>query len=87
VTDLKKSDLHIAFDKVERSDGHVSETTAEDPTGRAGGVEGSLGAATKTLLLLVGEDPSRRFEERPAALLLGLAPSIIFSSVVAEDEE
>lgn len=40
MTDLKKSDLHIAFDKVERSDGHVSETTAEDPTGRAGGVEG-----------------------------------------------
>ena len=40
MTDLKESDLHIAFDKVERSDGHVSETAAEDPTGRAGGVEG-----------------------------------------------
>lgn len=40
MTDLKESHLHIAFDKVERSDGRVSETAAEDPAGRAGGVEG-----------------------------------------------
>jgi hypothetical protein len=40
VTDLKESDLHIALDKVERSDGRVSETTAENTSGSTGGVEG-----------------------------------------------
>jgi hypothetical protein len=40
VTDLKELHLHIAFDEVERSGSHVSETVAEDPTGRACGIEG-----------------------------------------------
>jgi hypothetical protein len=40
VTDLKELRLHIAFDEVERSGSHVSETVVEDPTGRACGIEG-----------------------------------------------
>lgn len=92
MTDLKESDLHITFDEVERSDGHVSETVAEDPAGRAGGVEGQR-VHLDLLAGLAGgrnEDvapPRRRrsFEERPAPLLLGFAPSIIFSSVVEEE--
>ena len=33
-------DLHIALYEIERSDGHVSETTAENTKGGIGGVEG-----------------------------------------------
>lgn len=33
-------DLHIALDEIKRSDGHVSETTAEDSTGSTSSVEG-----------------------------------------------
>lgn len=32
--------LHIALDEIERSNGHVSETTAENPTEGTRGVEG-----------------------------------------------
>lgn len=39
-TGLRKSDLHIALDKIERGDGHVSETAAKDSSCRTGGVEG-----------------------------------------------
>ena len=31
--DLEESDLHIALDKIKRSDGHVSETTAKNIAG------------------------------------------------------
>ena len=34
-----KKDLHIALDEIKRSDGHVSEATAEDPSGGTRGVE------------------------------------------------
>ena len=34
----ERGDLHIALNEVKRSDGHVSKTTAEDSTGRTGGV-------------------------------------------------
>ena len=33
------ADLHVALDEIERSDGGVSETAAEDSTGGTGGVE------------------------------------------------
>ena len=38
--DLEESDLHIALDEIERSDGHVSETTTENTAGDIGSVEG-----------------------------------------------
>ena len=38
--DLEESDLHIALDKIKRSDGHVSETTAKNIAGSTGDVEG-----------------------------------------------
>ena len=38
--DLEESDLHIALDEIDRSDGHVSETIAENTAGSTGGVEG-----------------------------------------------
>lgn len=36
---MNRSDLHITFDEVKRSDGRVSETAAEDSTEGTGGVE------------------------------------------------
>ena len=38
--DLEESNLHIELDEIERSDGHVSETTAENTVGGTGNVEG-----------------------------------------------
>ena len=38
--DLEESNLHIELDEIERSDGHVSETTAENTIGDTGSVEG-----------------------------------------------
>ena len=40
MTDLEELNLHIALDKIERSDSHVSETTAKNTVGGTGGVEG-----------------------------------------------
>ena len=36
----EERDLHITLDKVKRSDGHVSEATAEDSTSSTGSIEG-----------------------------------------------
>ena len=38
--DLEELDLHIALDEIERSDGHVSETTVENTAGGIGNIEG-----------------------------------------------
>ena len=34
------SDLHIALDEIERSDGHVSETTVENTASGTGSIQG-----------------------------------------------
>ena len=38
--DVEESDLHIALDEIERSDGHVSGTSAETTADATGGEEG-----------------------------------------------
>ena len=80
--DVEESDLHIALEDIERSDGHVSGTSAETTADCTGGKEGrrvhldlagSLGAGT-TKFLVGDETPLLELAAGGAA-----APSMVLS--------